>query len=352
MGKKKQDKKAAKGIMSPPPLLSVAQQQASPQSLLGDKQQQKFNNLQGIIDSGGQLGKKQAKKYNKLTGIQAGKTGSVNDQFKGLTGTQNQIINQQQGSDLALGSFANSMTPKIWEQYSQAFDWGKGPQSPVGDDFQAWKEQQTQQGNQAFDNRFNPVFAQQSEEFEQQMANRGIPMGSQLYNQEKSRIEQGQNDARTQGYYQASQNAGQNAEQFFNIGNQARGNYLSEAFSQRNLPLNEFGMLQGAQSGMDMQNLGYSQQLGVQGQLISGNQALQNSAWHPSEPAPYGGFGSQQDQWAAEDGRTQANQQWLWDNQPKQSGGGGPSTWATIGGSVAGNAAGAFAGSYGNSLFA
>lgn len=331
---KKADKKA-KGLLSPPPV---------DHPLLKPKQEKKLAKFEGILESGGVLGPKQQKKYDKITNIAEGGSQNINDKFTGLTPSQGEVINQQTAGDIALGSFANTLTPEIWESYNEPFDWTQGPQNPVGDDFNAWRQSQIDQGNQAFDARMNPVFQQEKEEFEQFAANHGWTPGSEVYDREKSRMEQGQNDARTQGYFQASQDAGQNARQFFDIGTEARGNYLGEQFSQRNLPLTEYGMLKGAQSPMGMQNLQYSQQMGLQNDAQKAAQQLQSSAWHPTQAAPYGGFGSQQEYDAYSDARSRGNAQWEYANNPQYQQPKKPSVGSQVAGGILGIGSGILGG--------
>lgn len=256
---------------------------------------------------------------------------------------------QRQFADNALGEFANSQLPGIQESYSQPFDWNALPERVVGDDFSAWRDQQIQQGNQAFDSRMNPVFQQQSEDFEQQMANRGIPMGSELYNREKTRMEQSQNDARQQGYFQAAQSAGQNASQFFDIGQSARSSAFGEDMTQRNMPLNEFQQMYGAMPGFAQQNLQYSQGRQMQSQAEAANQRLQDSAWHPAPSGGGGsapvwqqyGYGSPQEYDAYQDSRSRANADYAASKQPGAPK--GPSYGSQLGGSILGAAVGGWA---------
>lgn len=265
------------------------------------------------------------------------------DPLRGLSDRQKQGVNQRQDVDNQLGATAAGMMPGVQSAYQNPFDWSQLPSSPVQGDFNAWRDQQVQQGNQAFDARMNPVFQQQGQDFEQQMANRGIPIGSELYNREKNRMEQSQNDARQQGYFQAAQTAGQNAEQFFNVGTQARGNALSEGLTKRNMPLNEMNALYAAQSPMNMQNLGYAQNLGSQN-----NQAANQLYVNKNSPRgggggggadPYMGFGTAQNLWSAQDARSRANAEYQMQLQQKYAPK-SPSYGAQLGGQLLGGAIG------------
>lgn len=204
--------------------------------------------------------------------------------FMGLNKDQNAAINQQQGQDLGIGATKGGLLSGINDSYSQPFNWDSVTQAPVTGDFGDWRDTQIQQGNQAFDSRMNPIFEQQKQDFDQQMANRGIPMGSDLYNKQYQQLQQSQNDARQQGYFQNSQNAGQNAQQFFDIGTQAHQGSYNDQLARRNMPAQDYATLSGLQSPMMMQNLGYSQTLGAQN-----NQAKQQ-LW-VNKNSPHGGGG-------------------------------------------------------------
>jgi len=194
--------------------------------------------------------KKEAKGQKKIA-KQLAKETKVGEQ------NQQRVINQNVGNDLGLTQQAGAMMPAIQDAYSQPFDYNQGPAAPVGEDYNAFIDKQMSNYNSAFDKRMNPQFQQQNEDFEQQMANRGIPMGSELYNREKSRIEQSQNDARTQAYASGQSAAMDAAGRYFDVGTQAHQNNIAERLDARGRPLNEYGQLMGAQSG-------YSQQMGLQ----------------------------------------------------------------------------------------
>lgn len=273
----------------------------------------------------------------------------------GLTKQQNQVINQTQAGDLSLGQTANQQLGAIGQSYSQPFDYNQY-QSPAGDDYQGWIDEQMGTYNKAFDARQNPIFEQQMGSFEQQMANRGIPMGSELYNREKSRLEQSQNDQRTQAYAQNQGQASQAAQGFFDIGSQAQANRYGLAQAGRNAPLNEYNQLMGAQSGMGMQNLGYSQQRGLQeqqGQIArsmprgggGGGGGGAGAMWQQygfSSPMEYDAYKQAQ-------ARDQAS--WEWQNNPQYKGNKGPSAGAQLGGAALGTGLSILGQWAGNSLW-
>lgn len=169
---------------------------------------------------------------------------------------------QTQRSDVQLGQIAKGQIAGIGDAYSQPLDYSQAPTAPVTGDYNNWVNEQMGNYNKAFDERYNPVFAEQNEDIDQQLANKGIPMGSELYEREKNRILQSQNDARTQAYAQGQAQAVNSAGQLFDIGTQARGNSLAEMQAQRNQPLTDYANLMSAQSGLGMNQLQYKQDLG------------------------------------------------------------------------------------------
>jgi hypothetical protein len=83
-----------------------------------------------------------------------------------------------------------------------------------------------------FERQYAPQFKQQSEDFEQQMANRGIPIGSELYTREKNRLEQQQNQMRQDNTSQAIQMGGQEMTNQFGMGMQAHQQGVSNIGQQ------------------------------------------------------------------------------------------------------------------------
>ena len=271
----------------------------------------------------------------------------------GLTKGQNAVINQTQAGDLALGNTANRQLEGINSAYSQPFDFDQY-KSPAGDDYQGWIDQQMGTYNDAFDARNNKIFKDQAGDFEQQMANRGIPMGSELYNKEKSRLEQSQGDQRQQAYAGNQAQASQAAQGFFDIGSQAQANRYGLAQAGRNAPLNDYNQLMGAQSGMGMQNLGYAQQRGLAeqgGQIARSMPRGGGGGGSGGGVGPFQGFGSIQELWAAQDARARGNQQFDWENNPQYRQPRGPSSSSQLIGGVGGALLGGWAQSGFKGLF-
>lgn len=289
----------------------------------------------GATDPGGMTLRRQIRKNKNVLG--------------GLNKTQDLAIDQRSQADLSLGNQANNMLPGIMDAYNQPFDWKGLPSAPVQGDFNDWRQGQIDSTYGDFTKRFDPQFAKANEDFEQQMANRGIPVGSELYNNQKQLLTQGQNDARQSAMVQAQGIAGQNAGQFFDIGTQARSNALGEGLQQRNMPLAEFNQLYASRSPFDLQNLSYSQQRGLQ------DQQFQNAKNMPRGGGGGGGggggaewqqmgFSSPMEYYAFKQAESRANKQWEWDNNPQYNqGGGGMNPYAGMVGGILGAGIGGWA---------
>lgn len=252
-------------------------------------------------------------------------------------GAQQGVLEQQEYGDQQLGGIANEQLPEIQQSFQDPFDYGKyEAMAPVTGDYNEWVDSQMQNYNKAFDDRMNPQFAQQTESFEQQMANRGIPMGSELYNREKSRMEQGHNDARTQAYAQNQGQAIEGAQSLFNVGTAAQQNALGLGQAARYGSLNDYNALTGAQSGFQQQQ--YLQDDAQKAQMQQLKFAAKNRGGGGA-PVPawqQAGFSSYQDMIGFEDARNRGNSMWSFQNDPRYQQEQGPSTGSQVGGAILG----------------
>lgn len=247
------------------------------------------------------------------------------DKYPGANPTQNTLINQTMQGDTALGNFANGQVEQIGKNFSQPFDWAAAgptpqgpnfqgmqrpgqpnfgalspagqmtdwgrapgfqqtdfsrapglqqtdwngmPSMPVTGDFNNWRQQQIDSTYNQFESRNAPVFKQQQEDLEQQLRNRGIPLGSKLYNDQMKQLQQSQTDARNSAMVQAQGIAGQNASQFAGVGFQARGQSAAEG-AQR------FGESMGARQLYGQEGQQQFQQ-GLTARQQYGDEAAQN----------------------------------------------------------------------------
>lgn len=144
-------------------------------------------------------------------------------------------INQQ------LIDSAATMIPGVMNNWNQPVDWNSLPAAPTAD--AETRRRIEDQVYNSFMSRQEGEFAKARESFEQSMANRGIPVGSQLYNDQLKQLQQAQTDAKQQALTQAVQMGGTEMERQFNMGTTAHNNALSEMLTKRNLSFDEFSKL-------------------------------------------------------------------------------------------------------------
>jgi hypothetical protein len=256
---------------------------------------------------------------------------------------QQSVLQQQEVGDQQLGGIANEMLPEIQQSFQDPFDYGKyEAMAPVQGDYQGWVDSQMQNYNKAFDDRMNPVFQDQDENFRQRMANEGIAFDenpeSKYQKQYRSMMQQ-QNDARTQAYAQNQGQAIEGAQSLFNVGTAAQQNALGLGQAARYGSLNDFNALRGAQSGFQQQQhlLDDSQQHDMQKLKFAaknrGGGGAPVPAWQQM------GFSSYQDAEAFNEAQRRDAQMWNWQNAPQQE---GPSPWSSAGGSIGGKIANGF----------
>ena len=285
---------AKKGILSDPPKKQENLTRVSP-GVYKDSRGNIVHSAQGGQSSNQGRGKdKQPRGY----------------QSKYLGRQEENLINQQMQNDASLGGIAQGMIPGLEQTYGTPMDWSNVASIPGAGDFEGWRNEQIGKARQNFETANSQAFKQQMDDFDQQMANRGIPMGSSIYNQEKSRLEKSQNDARLAAESEAYNNAGNQAAQFAGVGNQAFQNTFGFEQAKRGQGLSEYGALMGAQSGMPGQAYDF------------GNRAwLQQNAPRGGSFAPPGwqqaGFGSYQDYVAFEDARDKDKARFNQGLQPK-----------------------------------
>ncbi len=303
------------GVLAKPPVDETKALKAKLAKSTDPKEQARINSRLTFLDRKGVKEKAAAKRAKDPVAM------TRKQKLEGLTEGQNAVINQRQEADLGLGGMANERLGAIGESFNQPFDWEALPDQVVGEDFNKWRQDQIDSTYNDFTRRLEPQMKQEADQFEQEMFNRGIPMGSQLYEQQKSAMLQRQNDAKSSALVQAQGLAGQNAEQFFNVGSRAREQSFEDQARKRNMPLSDYMALVGAQSGMGSQNLQYSQALGAQ--QAGADLELRNAQQKPRGGGGGGeawqqyGFSSPMEYDAYQDRRAQAKQQWAWENAPK-----------------------------------
>lgn len=282
------------------------------------------------------------------------KKSNADRKMAGLNRQQSNLVRARENRDLSIGNAADNLFQGVQDSLNQPFDWNALPQAPVQGDYDKWRQDQINSTYNDFTSRMNPQFKQQMDEFEQTMYNSGIPMGSDLYNREKSRLEQSQNDARSNALIQAQGIAGQNAGQFFDIGTTARGNAYNEAMAKRNMPLSDYQNLLGLQSGYS--DAALAQNFATQNQ----QKEFDQQRWMLKN-TPHGGGGggggagpvwaqygysTPQEYDAYKTAQARENAAWEWANNPQYRKPSQPNPYTQLGGGILG----AFAGGLGQSL--
>ena len=105
-----------------------------------------------------------------------------------------------------------------------------------------------------------PEFDRQERRFEQTMADRGLPIGAEAYDDARSQFDRSRDDAISGAAYNAML-AGQNEQsRLYNLDRTARGDQINEALLQRQQPMNELAaILQGAPAFQNPQFGGQAQ---------------------------------------------------------------------------------------------
>jgi hypothetical protein len=247
----KMDLSTAGGMLS-------AQQQA-------DAYTQQQNLYGGRVNEQDVYGNTQDYSYDPATGrwsskqslgaSEQAKQTAINQRDTGLYGLQSQMfgnISNQLSQPLSFNGL-----PSLSQDYSQD---RQRVESSIYDKFQR---------------RMNDQFGQEKEQAKQALADRGIPMGSERYNREMQQIDQRQNDARLDAQSQAVQMGGQEQQNLFNMGLSGRQQGINETMMQRQTPLNEYGALQGYQSGVNTGQFNPMYQSTMQSPNVTGAQQVQ-----------------------------------------------------------------------------
>lgn len=264
----------------------------------------------------------------------------------GLQEPENTVINQTFQRDYQAGNQLEQMQPAAFAPFNQPFDWQAAPKAPVIEDVTSFAKQASDNYAKAFEERMAPEFKRQREDFEQDMYNRGIPVGSPRYNEQKMELERRQQDARTQAFASGQSQALANAQSLFGLGTEARRNFQQEQLTARNMPFEEYLRVSGSVSPFAAQGYGAAQNMQAQqAQQAHQRWMMKNTprggGGGGGGADPYLGFGSAQGLWEAQDARKLAllerelalNQQYA----PKQPS--SPGYAAQLGGSLLGGLA-------------
>lgn len=135
-----------------------------------------------------------------------------------LSPAQQQLLDYQNQSSLGLGQLANKGLGYVENMLNTPFDTSKLPSTGIN---------AGEQMSESIMRRLQPQLQQEQKSFDAQMANQGIPLGSEAYENAKRMFDQRQNDRLTSSVIQGTA-----------TGQQARQQALQEQAYLRNEPLN------------------------------------------------------------------------------------------------------------------
>jgi len=162
---------------------------------------------------------------------------------------------------VGLGSREQGLYDQAMSQYQQPFSFDGLPEIPK--DFSADRQRVEDELYNREAGRLNDQYAREDDNFQQQMANRGIPMGSELYTKLRSDFERNKADAYSGARQNAIQTAGAEEQRMLGNALQGRQQGIGERQYQRDLAMNNLGSLMKLGMGVNSQMQGY------QGQAIN-----------------------------------------------------------------------------------
>lgn len=167
-----------------------------------------------------------------------------------LSGNQNALNQQIEGRDLSLGNIGQGSINQIGNNYSSPFSFDGLPKAPGSEGFQEGAQAARDAVYSSFERRNEPVFQREKEEFQQRMADQGVPQGSSLYNRLEKEMDQRQNDARLNAQTQAYLAGSEEHSRMFGLQGEARDRATGEYSFSRNAPANELATLLQMQRGV------------------------------------------------------------------------------------------------------
>ena len=175
-----------------------------------------------------------------------------------LSPAQQQLLDYQNQASIGLGALANKGLGYVENMLATPFDVSKLPST-------GFNPSQTYQ--EAYMQRLAPQIQQSREALQQQLANKGIDIGSEAYNRAMFQQAQRENDllaaATTQG---------------FNVGQQARQSALQEQAYLRNEPLNTLSAVRTGAQVQGPQFVNSAQQATTAGPDLLGAAQMQYNA--------------------------------------------------------------------------
>lgn len=189
---------------------------------------------------------------------ESGRLNNPNVQGVGANRTVTYDENGNPTVNVGLGEREQGMYDQALRGYQDPFSFDGLPDIPS--DFSADRQKIEDQLYQRESSRLDEQYGRQAQEFEQSMANRGIPVGSQLYNKMQSEFERNKADAYSGARQNAIQTAGAEEQRLFGNAMQGRQQGIGERQYTRGLPLSELSGLMGLGMGVNSQFQSYQGQ--------------------------------------------------------------------------------------------
>lgn len=187
-----------------------------------------------------------------------------------LSGQGQQLLNTSMGTQQNLANLAQEQSGRLSGLLNQNLDFSRLPQGGQWQNTDYSSDRQRVED--AMFSRLNPQLDRQRQQLETDLTNRGVRLGSTAYSQAMNDFNQGLNDQRTsillQGGQEQSRLQGLALNQF-GAQNTQRQNALSEALTQRQVPLNEILALSG-QSQLQQPQFTNTPQTSVAGTDVAG----------------------------------------------------------------------------------
>ena len=241
-----------------------------------------------------QAGLNSVNQYTPFGSLEYSQSGTWSDGTPRFNATQTLTPQQQRIADLSqnasetYGQTGNALLNNVKGMLSSPVDMSQFGAQPTYDT--AFRDAQ----RQALISRSQPDFDRQRAALETQLANQGIGIGSQAYNDEQQRFQKGYNDF----LLGADLNAGNLAGAEYGRMMQGRQNQISEAYMPRQQSLNELAALAGgtqlqAPSFVNTPQTGIANTdiIGAQGLQYQGQQNASNQQMGANNAAMGGLFG-------------------------------------------------------------
>lgn len=133
----------------------------------------------------------------------------------------------------AFGQAAGDAYAKAQERLANPLNYDNAPKLPGVDDFSADRQRIEQAMLGRAKGELDTRYAQEVQDFEQQMANQGVDIGSERYKRERTQFDKGRNEAYNDAGFRAMIAGGDEQTRLFNMGLSARKQSVDEADSLR-----------------------------------------------------------------------------------------------------------------------